>query len=69
MRNRNYENDDVSASNRLPGICAGIVISKSDSDEYEAKLRFEDDNYNKVGVTSKQQVPTTKNKVIDTLTK
>ena len=69
IRSRNYENDNVSPSSRLSGICAAFVIVKSENDEYEIKLRYDDTNYNKKGVANKQEVPTTKNRVIDTLTK
>ncbi len=68
MRSRNYENDEVGSS-RLPGLCAAFAVSRSDNDVYEIKLRYEDSHYKKAGVPNRQQVPTTKEPVINTLTK
>lgn len=69
VRNVNYENTNVDPSQRLPGICAGIVTVTTSNDQYEFKLRYEDDNYNKVGVPQRQEVPSEQNDVVNTLTK
>ncbi len=66
VKDRNYENDDV-GSQRMAGICAAVVVVQSENDVYDVKLRFEDSDYSKTGVTKRQQVPTTKNKVVDPL--
>ena len=68
VKSRDYENDEVGNS-KLPGICGAFVVARSDNDVYEIKLRYEDSHYKKAGVPNRQQVPTTKDRVINTLTK
>jgi len=68
VRDRFYEDEEF-ASSSLPGICAAIYVAKSENDDYEVKLKYDDSAIHKSGVKVKQEVPSTKALPTESLTK
>eukprot|EP00831_Metopus_contortus_P036806 TRINITY_DN29056_c0_g1_i1.p2 TRINITY_DN29056_c0_g1~~TRINITY_DN29056_c0_g1_i1.p2 ORF type:complete len:867 (-),score=99.53 TRINITY_DN29056_c0_g1_i1:129-2729(-) len=59
-----YVKDKDYETSSRPGLCAGIVIPSSG---YSFSLRYDDNNYVTVGQDQKQQVPSTRDEVVDKL--